>query len=406
MPYYHTAQTAKREGGIAVKKRIFSWVCALALCLGLLVFPLSVRAAGNPYFMAVNNTLLRLEDPFIPITVSGQYYVPYTALDSSVTGVSLGIHPIYNPITNTLMIYNLDQVLTFDLATGTCADRDGKSLKARAVTRNGRIYVPARFTSEYFGLSYSSRITAYGPLVRIYNSVTAMEDTQFIGLAQMMMPDRLQDWRKAQAAEEAAAVTPTPTPTPTPTSDGGSSETDKSDVRTYLAFRADRTDGLEALLDQLEQEQVNALFFFPAAELADYDDAVRRVLCGGHAVGFLVSGADAEEISAQVREGNRLLAQIAHLNTVTVLAPDTEEGAREKIEAAGLLLWSTDVNALPDGRSAARQASAALESADLYHHQVYLLSDASTAGAALMERLLPELVESQYDLRLAVETEL
>lgn len=392
-----------------MKKRILSGLCALALCLGLLAVPLSVSAASNPYFMAINDTLLPLEDRYIPITVSGQYYVPYTALDSSVTGLSLGISLIYNSILNTLQIYNMGQVLIFDLSAGTCTDRSGNSLDAHAVTRNGRIYVPARFVSEYFGLLYSSKVTTYGPMVRIRTSST-MEDTQFVSLAQMMMPDRLREWRRAQTAEEAVVTptpAPTPTPTPTPAPETGEPETDKSDVRTYLAFRADQTDGLEKLLGQLERTQVKALFFFPAAELAGYDDAVRSVLCGGHAVGFLVSGTDAEEISAQAAEGNRLLTQIAHLNTYTILAPDVETDAqREELSAAGLLCWSTDVSALPDGRSASRQAGAVLESVDLYRYQVFILSDTSAAGAALMERLLPELIGDHYDLRLAVETEL
>lgn len=391
-----------------MKKRILSWLCALALCLGLLAIPLSVSAAGNPCFMAVNDNLLDLEDRYIPITISGQYYVPYTALDSSVTGVSLGIFPIYNSIENTLTIYNLDQLLRFDLAAGTCTDRGGNNLSARAVTRNGRIYVPARFVSEYFGLFYSSRVTTYGPMVRIRSSSAYItDDNDFVGLAQLQMESRLREWRKSQSAGETPSVTPTPTPTPTLTPEPGNSDTDKSGVRTYLAFRADQTDGLEELLGRLEQYQAKALFFFPAEKLADYDDAVRSVLCGGHAVGFLVSGTSAEEISDQACEGNRLLTQIAHMNTYTVLAPDAETDAlREEIKAAGLLCWSTDLDALPDGRSASRQASAVLANADLYRYEIFLLSDTSAAGAALIGRLLPELIRDGYDLRLAVETEL
>ncbi|MGN1003655.1 MAG: stalk domain-containing protein [Oscillospiraceae bacterium] len=394
-----------------MKKRILSWLCALALCLGLLAAPLSVSAANNPCFMAVNDTLLDLVDQYIPITVSGQYYVPYTALDSSVTGVSLGISLIYNATNNTLIIYrnyNQERTLIFDLTSGSCTDRSGASISSvRAVIRNGRIYVPARFTSEYFGLSYSSRVTVYGPLVRIRNSSSKLDDNQFVDYAQQQMEARLRDWRKAQSKVDPPAVTPTPTPTPTTTPEPGDSNEDKSGVRTYLAFRADQTDGLEELLDRLEQYQVKALFFFPAEELADYDDAVRSVLCGGHAVGFLASGMSAEEISDQAREGNRLLTQIAHLNTYTVLAPDAETDAqREELSAAGLLCWSTDLDALPDGRSASRQASAVLANADLYRYEIFLLSDTSAAGAALMGRLLPDLVRDGYDLRLAVETEL
>ncbi|MGN0968416.1 MAG: stalk domain-containing protein, partial [Oscillospiraceae bacterium] len=159
-----------------MKKRILSVLCALALCLGLLAIPLAAGAAGDPCFMAVNDTLLDLEDRYIPITVSGQYYVPYTALDGGVTGISLGIFPIYNSIENTLTIYNREQVLMFDLSAGTCTDRSGSSLSARAVIRNGRIYVPARFVSEYFGLSYASRTTTYGPLVRIRSSSAIITD--------------------------------------------------------------------------------------------------------------------------------------------------------------------------------------------------------------------------------------
>lgn len=408
---HHTARTGKREGGLSVKKRALSILCALALCVGLLAAYPSVSAAGTPCFLALNDTLKPLEDAFIPITVSGQYYVPHTALDSSVTGVSLGVVPLYNTISNTLMIFaqdKLEKQMIFDLTTGACTDRNGTALNARAVIRNGRIYVPARVVCDYFGLSYSNRITLYGPIVRIRSASSHIDDNNFIGLVQleMKMEKYLQDWRGTQAAED-PAVTPSVSPTPVPTPTPGEGEADKSGVRAYLAFRADRIDALEQLLGLLEQAQVQALFFFPAEELAGYDDAVRRVLCGGHAVGLLVSGADGAEILAQAAQGNRLLSQIGHLHTYTVLvAGEQSDELREQLRSAGILCWNTDVDALPDGRSASRQSSAVQTEMDRYSREVYVLSDASAAGAALMERLLPELVEDRYDLRLAVETQL
>lgn len=382
-----------------------------ALGLGLLTFSLSAGAAGDPCFLAINDNLQPLEGQYIPIAIDGQYYVPYTALDSSVTGLELGIFPVYTSLSNTLTIYNREQMLYFDLSSGTCTDRSGTSYETRAVNRNGRIYVPARFICEYFGLTYSSKATVYGPLIRIRSASSRLDDNNFISLAQATMGDRLREWRKSQTAADPSPAISVPTPPPASTSTvppvPEDPEIDKSGVHTYLAFRADRADGLEDLLAVLEQYQVQALFFFPAAELADYDDAVRSVLCGGHAVGLLVSGATAEEAAAQAAEGNRTLAKIAHLHTNTVLAPDAENDAtREEIGAADLLCWRTDVDAQPDGRSASRQASAALESIDLYRSEVYILSDVSAAGAVLMERLLPELIQNRYDLRLAVETEL
>lgn len=403
------AFAGKRKGGIAVKKRIFSLFCAFALGLGLLVFSLSAGAANEPRFMAVNDNLLLLEERFIPIAVDGQYYVPYTALDSSVTGLELGIYPVYNAARGTLTIYNQTQELVFNLNSGTCTDRSGASRNARAVNRNGRIYVPARFICEYFGLTYSSKSTSYGPLVRIRSASSKLDDSTFIERAKSGMAERLREWRRTQAAADppVSTSTPTPAPSPTPSPPPVEPDTDKSGVHTYLAFRADQTDGLDKVLTALEQAQISALFFFPAAELADYDGAVRSVLCGGHAVGLLISGATAEEAAAQAAEGNRLLAGIAHLQTNTVLTSDVEDDAvLEEIEAAGFLCWRTDVNALSGGYSVSYQASAALESIGLYSYEVYILSDASADGAVLTERLLPALIQDRYDLRLAVETEL
>lgn len=394
-----------------MKKRFFALFCALMLCLGLMIPLTSLGATSNPCFLAINDNLLNLEARFIPIAIDGQYYVPYTALDSSTTGLELGISSIYYATLNRLTIYNRTQSLIFDLSSGTCTDRNGASREVRAVNRNGRIYVPARFICEYFGLAYSSRITTYGPLVRIRSSSSKLDDAVFVERAQGQMADRLREWRRSQSTAEPPAVSTTPvyTPPPTPsvTSVPEDPEIDKSGVHTYLSFRADQTEGLADILAELEQYQVQALFFFPAAELADYDDAVRSVLCGGHSVGLLITGATAEEVTAQATEGNRILAKIAHLSANAVLLPDVEDDAeQQKIEDAGLLCWHTSVNALSDGRSASRQASTALGNIDRYRYEVYILSDTSIAGAAMFRLLLPELVQARYDLRLAVETEL
>lgn len=391
-----------------MKKRILSGLCIVLVCLSMLTASVTLGASSDPCFMAVNDTLLPLDDRFIPITVSGQYYVPYTALDNNATGISLGIFPIYSSINNTLMIYTRDLILNFDLNTGTCVDRNGNSQSARAVTRNGRIYVPARFVCEYFGLSYSSRTTTYGPLVRIRNSSATWEDTQFVDQAQTLMAERLRDWRRAQIQDEPSVVTPTPPPAVSaPPTTSTTPEIDKSGVNLYLAFRVDQTEGLESLLTRLEYSDISALFFFPASELADYDEEIRRVLCGGHIVGLTVSGATADEIMEQVARGNRLLAQIAHVTTYTIL-PQDEQSAEACVaaEETGLLCWTTDVNALPDGSLPSRQVGSVLEAADSFLEKVFILSDASVGGAALMTKLLPELIEMQYTLRLAVETEL
>lgn len=182
---------------------------------------------------------------------------------------------------------------------------------------------------------------------------------------------------------------------------------DKSDVRTYLAFRADQADGLDTLLNRLEQYQIKGLFFFPANDLAQYDEQIRRVLIGGHAVGLLLSGTTAEELTESAAEGNRVLRQITYTGTYTVLLPDgINAQTAATVQDGGLLVWQTDVDAVPNGQSVSTRAIAVNGKVETYLHAVYILSDCSTSASALMARLIPEWVEDQYDFRLAVETEL
>lgn len=385
-----------------MKRRMISILCVLAVCAGFLAMTVSLGAANDPCFMAVNDTLLPLDSDYMPITVEGQYYVPYTALDSTATGVRLGIYPFYSTINNSLMIYTRDLSLTFDLSTGICTDQSGAVQTARAVTRNGRIYVPARFVCEHFGLAYSSRNTEFGPLVRLRTGTAKWGDAQFVEQAQNLMAERLRDWRRAQTEPSEVSPSPTASPTPsvTPSAPAGQ-DADKSGVTMYLAFRADRTDGLDSLLTRLEFHQIHALFFFPAQELADYDEAVRKVLCGGHAVGLILTGEGTEENAGQLQRGNDLLTRIAHINTYTVLADDPDAAAE-----CGALCWTTDVDALPGDDTPARQAAVVLKAADLCRKRVCILSDASAEGTALMKQFLPAAIELRYSIRLAVETEL
>ncbi len=395
---YHTAYHAKKKGGIAVKKRVFAALCALVLCFGLISAPGPAHAANDPCFMAVNDNLLLLQDQFIPIQSNGQYYMPYTVLDGNATGLQLGIYPIHNTLRNTLLIYSRDEVISFDLSTGVCTDRNGTVLSARAVTRNGRVYVPVRFICERFGLTYFNRNTTYGPLVRIRNSAYVLDDNTFVSLAQLMMEDRLQAY-KAQGGGSAQQPSTNP--------GMGGVDTDRSGVRTYLAFRADQIGGLDSVLQQLRQYQAKALFFFPADDLAQYDEAVRRVLCHGHGVGLLVSGTTQEQAVQQAARGNRLLARIAHINTPIVWAPQrTDMGGAEQEKDTGLLWWDGNVDGATGEKNTNQFANTILADVQRYRYEVRIEFTTTENGAAVLSRVLPQLVRDRYNLRLAVETEL
>ena len=398
-----------------MKKRILAVFAALVLCLGVLTASLTAFATETPHFLAINENLLQLEDRYIPMIADGLYYVPYHALDISSTGVDLGIYPVYNPAIRALTIYNREKVIVFDLAAGTCTDREGMTYTARAVTRNGQIYIPAKFICDYFGLKYSYfPDTKFGPMIRICSASAKLPDRIFLAAAQMQMEDRLRDWRKNQAA-----VTPTPTPTSTPTpaeptATPGPEVTptpppvvDKSDVSTYLAFRVEQDDGVTGILDQLERHQVKGVFFFPADDLARYDRTIRSVLIAGHAVGLSLSGETEDDLMAGGEEASRLLRQIAYIQVHTVLLPDgVDAQAASGLREGGWLVWQTDVDARFDGQRVIAQAEEVKSRMEEYDRAVYVLSDGSVSALALMTVLLPELEEDQYDLRLAVETQL
>ena len=409
---YHTAGFAKKKGGSTVKKRFLALFVALGLCLSVLTASLSAYATETPHFLAVNENLLQLEDRYIPIIADGLYYVPYPVLDVASTGIDLGVYPVYNAAIRTLTIYNREKVIAFDLTAGTCTDRDGTAYNCRAVTRNGQVYVPAKFICDFFDLTYSYfPETRFGPMVRICSATARLNDRNFLAAAQMQMEDRLRDWRKNQSSlnptqtPTSTSVRPTQTadPTPTPTKPA----VDKSGVRTYMAFRVDQTDGLIGLLNRLEYYQIPAIFFFPAGDLGQYDEAVRRVLCAGHGVGLAVSGTTAQEMFADAAEGNRVLRQIAYCATYTVLLPDgTDAGTQAALGDGGLLVWEPDVDASPNGQMISAQAKQIMGQVGNYKGKVNILSDCSTAASALMAWLMPTLVEDRYNLRLAVETEI
>ena len=389
-----------------MKKRILAVFAALVLCLGVLAASLTAFATETPHFLAINENLLQLEDRYIPIVADGQYYVPYHALDVSSTGVDLGIYPVYNPAIRALTIYNREKVIAFDLAAGTCTDRDGMTYSTRAVMRNGQVYVPTRFICDFFDLTFSYfPETKFGPMIRICSASARLNDRHFLAAAQMQMEDRLRDWRKNQTPVTTPTVTPswTPTPAVTPTP---SHTVDRSDVRTYLAFCVQQTDGLDVLLERLEWYQTKGLFFFPADDLVRYDEAIRRVLIDGHAVGLMLFGETEEELLDCARQSGCLLRQIAYTDVHTVLLPDgTDAQTAAALRAAGWLAWQTDVDARPDGWNVSSHAADVKRQMEGFDGTVYVLSDSSVSASALMTLLLPELLDEQYDLRLAVETE-
>lgn len=381
------------------------------LCAAVLVLALALPWAGaagetQVYQLAVNETFVdkgELSAGTMPVAVGGTVYVPYTTFDKNATGVDLGISCLqYKDETeHSLTLFNLKGTLIFDINGQTCL-ANGDYVEMKAIVRNGRTYVPANQVCQFFGLQYSYRPTrSAGVLIRIKNSYVALNDEKFINSATAYMQGRYDRYLQSLSAAETSPSQPAPgwtaTPAPSPTDPAG------PEVRAYLAFRctAEGSD-LERIISVLERHHARALFLFRPEELAERDDAVRRVLGAGHQVGFLTSGSSVEGARSALETGNALLAELAWSRS-HIAAPEGGGTAAvaEALEADGWRIWSPNYT---DNR--ALRVTALLNGASGRSYTVRLELDDSADTGESLERLLRRMEQEEYDLRPVLETEL
>lgn len=343
-----------------MRQRMIAFFCTLCLCLTLFM---PSQAAGDICFTAVNDTVLSLTAGSMPIWSGGLLYVPYSVFDAGTTGISLGTSSIYNKNNGTVSVFNVRQMIVFDIEKGTCIDQHGgNSIAARAILRNGKAYLPAAKVCSLFGMNAPSYLsTEYGNLVRIKNEDAALSDPQFIDAASNAMNNRLKDYHQSLApAQPAPTPTPSPvTPTPpvspvTPATPSVSQpnadpnpEPELTVVPTYLAFRCETGEAYDAILQTMEQYRAVGLFFFPADEIEHQGSLIRRLLGTGHQVGILAEGSSQEDTLALLEQGSQALNTVAHTRTYFALVPAAH---RQRARTQGWVCWNESVNAIPNGR--------------------------------------------------------
>ena len=156
-----------------MKKRFISAGAVLALTAALLAGLWSgALAAETVYYTAVNDKMLDFSLSAMPVTVGGVVYVPYTTFDANTTKVSLGVFCVYNKAKSTVLVYNRQQTLVFDLSAGNSYDPQGNTYSARAITRNATVYLPAETVCSFFGLDYSYLPNEYGVLILVGGCVS------------------------------------------------------------------------------------------------------------------------------------------------------------------------------------------------------------------------------------------
>ena len=383
----------KRRGAVP-------FLLAAVLFLGLSV-PMPASAA-NIYFVGLNDNVPPMTAGNMPFWSGGVLYVPYTVFDANLNGshVNLGLHTSYNRVDNTVTLFNLRQMLVFNMNDGTCRDdMTGAVYSSRAVMRNGRPYLALNMVCSFFNLEYSYNQLPYisqGYLVRIKSTDVVLDDVRFIDAAQELINIRLREYTRSLSS---AATT---TPDTDPVEPDPPAEPDGVNTAVYLAFRFERTAGLAETLDAMDSGGYSALFFLTPRLLEEEGDLVRRILGTGHSLGVLADGeGDTEEL---LERGRQAVERAAHTRTTLACVPEEERAA---LEEGGWVCWNETLSLEPGANvGTAAFANTVLNRLGTRYRTVYLTLAGGQPAARVLPNLLRQLNSSHYVLSVPLETRL
>ena len=324
-------------------KQLSAALLAFVLLLALSI-PQGTASASSYYFTALNEKLQPLTNSTMPVLVktsrSSTLYIPISLFDSRATGVDLGVY-CGGDGKPTATLYSRSKSLTFNLDEGTTFSGDGDQKLCMALWRNGRVYVPANWVCNYFGLTLSMLTTEYGDLVRITNGSEALNNEQFLDAAPNNLQYYLNLYNQSLETDTPASTPPSsskPSATPAPT------ESQNPDsLQVALAFRCTEGD-VDALLDSLDSQGQTALLLFDPAQLSEQTSLVRRAVASGHTVGFTVEAETAEDALAALDEGNRLLQAICYTRSRVAEAPGASADLISALVENGWRVWQCQVD--------------------------------------------------------------
>jgi len=289
------------------------------------------RAAVTPYFIAVNDTLLPLDDSTMPLIHNGIYFVPYAVFRG------VGIYSASSLRDSRVLLYRGDSSLNFQVG-GMTTDQGGNSLLWPSARRDGnRLYVPLRQVTEYFGLSYE--------IIEVSRDIIPDSDISLIRITSdaaiipnavtfaSMRGGYLRDAYNRYFATTGPDNDIPPVDLPP----------DHSDVTVYLSFHDISSYGAARILDLLESPAApgfRAGFFVSADDIINNPGLIRRIFGGGHAIGiWLAYGTYDEYLHASA-----LLFEAAKITTIIVSADDATETATATADLHGLIFWDASIS--------------------------------------------------------------
>ena len=354
-----------------MKKRMI----ALLLCAAL-VLALSGAALADEKlsFISVNDTLPP-ELINAAMVSGGVTYVPYWLF----TNYGLGVYYAYFSSSNEAYFYNADRQLYFSLSDGKTYDGDGYQYTAKAIVKNGTVYLPLGFMSSYFGgFSYSNiGGNEYGSILRINTGSATLTNDEFLRAAKNAMRTYYNTYNKSQQE-----TPPSPEPMESPSHEG---ET----VRLGLRGLPGST-----TLERLRSLRMKACFFLTAEEICANADLVRRIACEGHGLGIVCTEGTATEFQT----GGALLWETARVRSILCLTPDGEAPAK----GAAAFAWDYGTMDAQVRSSALYAVTAALDSGS---GGAALLFPCGEEGENALAALLFFLGESGFSVAAPRETD-
>lgn len=321
-----------------MKKRVFKRSLAVFLVLAM-CFLWGISADTSAIFVngqwviytITNDAIHPLSYQTMPFMHSSVLYIPYTVFSQH-----MGFREIYNDRENILILSNGDRTLFFDLDQGIAYDDNSYTYARSALAQNGMIYLPARFTAEYFGLEYV--YDAEKAVVRLTDSSAKYSMESILLFYSKTFDALLADYQ----------TLPPPLPDPE-TSDP---------VPVYLTFAGALSEETEDILDFLRENGLKATFFLTADTILQHEELVRRIYVDGHTIGLgSASGlpASPEALLSEFQAANAALFRVLRTVSRMVYLPGGsvhehyDAAYFTALEQAGYQIW--DLTIIPNDTS-------------------------------------------------------
>ncbi|MDR0904731.1 MAG: polysaccharide deacetylase family protein [Oscillospiraceae bacterium] len=289
-----------------MKKRIVAVFVAAVIAASLFAVPSS--ASQIVFFTAVDDTLMPLRDLTMPAYFGSKLYAHMSAFQSA--GITFGL----SGSKNNLFAYSGKRRLNFFISLGEATDQDGVIYESAAVERiNGQYFLPVDFLCEYFKLSYAVLPNDPVSVLRIKTESAVFNDVTFVGYYKSEMQKQYDTYMNSSVPPSAPPAGDVP-------------PTTYSDITVYLSFYATSAGFTEKILDELEAQDVTAIFFMTAGEIVRSPELARRISGEGHTLGIWLETADADEF----RHAQSLLFEAAFTFATLVSSPsDTRTAVKE-----------------------------------------------------------------------------